>query len=375
MRQKTTLSGQIWVKLGVIFFIALIISIYSYFPVQVEMIYSNGLYPAIGTTLRIFTRWIPFSIGDVLYIWAAVSLCISLVKMVLRVLRKQFSRERWVHWLLGFAGKVCWVYVIFKLLWGLNYNRLGIEYQLKLTKNACTKEEVLQLADILIDSMNACRKRIADTALPVQPIDTIFRKAFRSYQNLSLQYDFLNYRNRSVKRSLFTPVADYLNFTGYYNPFTGEAQVRTDVPSILLPYVTCHEMAHQLGYANESEANFVGYLAAVSSKDVFFRYSVYLDLFSYTQGEEIRLFLLGKENNFHSFDSIMKHNRAALDTLVKKDRKEIRAFFLKRNNKFSPAVSSLYDQYLKLNKQKEGINSYNEVVAWLISYRKKYGLL
>jgi hypothetical protein len=30
---------------------------------------------------------------------------------------------------------------------------------------------------------------------------------------------------------------------------------------------------------------------------------------------------------------------------------------------------------LKMNKQLEGINSYDEVVAWLIAYQKKYGRL
>lgn len=68
-------------------------------------------------------------------------------------------------------------------------------------------------------------------------------------------------------------------------------------------------------------------------------------------------------------------NRSLLDTLVKRDRKEIREFFYKRRNRISPAVSGLYDQYLKLNKQTEGLNSYNEVVGWLIAYQKKYGKL
>ena len=33
----------------------------------------------------------------------------------------------------------------------------------------------------------------------------------------------------------------------------------------------------------------------------------------------------------------------------------------------------MYDQYLKMNKQLAGINSYNEVIGWLLAYQKKYG--
>ena len=84
-------------------------------------------------------------------------------------------------------------------------------------------------------------------------------------------------------------LGNYSGFTGYYNPFTGESQVNSTVPVFTIPYTACHEVAHQLGYAKEMEANFAGYLAASTSDDNFFRYSVYLDLFRYANRN---LFLL-----------------------------------------------------------------------------------
>ena len=220
---------------------------------------------------------------------------------------------------------------------------MGIAYQLTIDKKEYSREEMTALTNQLIDKVNECRRQIKDTLLPVPALDTIYREAYRSYQTASFEHDFLNYRDRSVKGSLFSGLGNYMGFSGYYNPFTGEAQLRTDIPRILIPYIACHEMAHQLGYASESEANFVGYLAATASKNVYFCYSVYLELFSYAQGEEI--FLYGKEKDFKSFASVIKQNRERLDTLVKKDRREIREFFFKRKNRISPAVSSMYDKY------------------------------
>ncbi|MES2004082.1 MAG: DUF3810 domain-containing protein [Bacteroidota bacterium] len=373
MKRETPISARLWVKLGLLFIIALTISLFSLFPGQVEKIYSVGIYPGLANTLRTLTRWIPVSVGDILYAWLVIWLIIRLVKGIRLIYLKQCTRERLVLFLFAATRTVLWVYIIFKLMWGLNYNRLGIAYQLKIDKKEYSKEEVTQLTDQLIGKLNECRRQIKDSVLPEPPLDTLYREAFRSYQSISLEYEFLNYRNRSVKPSLFTCIGDYMGFTGYYNPFTGEAQLRTDVPRILIPYIACHEMAHQLGYASESEANFVGYLAAAASKDVYFRYSVYLDLFSYAQGEEIMQY--GKEKDFKNFEAIIKHNRESLDTLVKRDRKQIREFFTKRRNRISPAVSSLYDQYLKMNKQMEGVNSYDEVIGWLIAYQKKYGRL
>jgi len=373
MNRETKISGYAWVKFGLLVAVALAIAIFSLFSLQVEKWYSVGVYPGLSFLLRMVTRWIPFSLGDLVYAFVVVYLLFKLIKGITRIYKKQYTRKKFFHFLFRLTKFILWAYIVFKLVWGLNYSRLGIAYQLNISKTDYTKEEVTLLTTQLIDKVNECRRQLKDTVLRVPPLDTIYREAFRAYQNISFEYDFLNYRNRSVKGSLFSSIGDYLGFSGYYNPFTGEAQVRTDIPMVLIPFIACHEMAHQLGYASESEANFVGYLAAASSKDAYFRYSVYNDLFSYAQGEEIMLY--GKEKDFKAFENIIQYNRSHLDSLVKKDRREIREFFSKRRNRISPAVSGLYDQYLKMNKQLEGVNSYNEVISWLIAYQKKYGKL
>ncbi|NCI47028.1 DUF3810 domain-containing protein [Sediminibacterium soli] len=362
-----------WLRLLPIALLAVGVTVLGFFPLFVENAYSQTLYPAISVLLRLCTRWMPFSLGDLIYIVFSLRVLIGLARFFVELYRKKlrpgwFARSvyRSLHFLL-------WAYIVFKCLWGLNYDRLGVAHQLAIKKMAYNKGDLVNLTNRLIDKVNEARRQLPDTVLPRPELDALFRDAFRAYQLASLEYEFLNYRNRSVKKSLFTRLGDYMGFSGYYNPFTGEAQVRADIPRILIPYIVCHEMAHQLGYASESEANFVGYLAAARSENAYFRYSVYLDLFSYAQAEELAL--LAKEKDRTEFDSTIKWNRQRLDTLVKKDRREIRAFFDKRRNRVSPAVSGLYDQYLKMNKQFEGIRSYDEVIGLLLAYQRKYGKL
>ena len=367
------ISTRSVVKLGILALAAVFIYLFSFFPGAVEKWYSVDLYPAISRMMRLMTGWMPFSIGDLVYVFVFIILIINLIRGIRRLYKKQVTKQAFLIFLFGLLKTILWCYIIFKLLWGLNYDRLGIAYQLSLSKQPYTKEEVTVLTDQLIDKVNECRRLLKDSLLPVRDLNSIYQEAYHGYQTVANEYGFLNYRNRSVKGSLFSGIGDYMGFSGYYNPFTGEAQLRTDIPRILIPYIACHEMAHQLGYASESEANFVGYLAATASKDPYFLYSVYLDMFSYAQGEEILLY--GKEKNFTQFEQVIKQNRLRLDTLVKQDRRAIREFFNKRKNRISPAVSGLYDQYLKMNKQLQGVNSYNEVIGWLIAYQKKYGRL
>src|SRR5258708_879495 len=191
---------------------------------------------------------------------------------------------------------------------------------------------------------------------------TVFKGAVQSYADLSARDIRFAYASPSVKSSLFGLVGNYLGFGGYYNPFTGEAQVNTALPVFSQPYTTCHEMAHQLGYAKENEANFVGYLAARSSSDKAFQYSVYFDLYLYAARE---LYMLDS--------NLVRPFRESLRPGIRRDYRELQAFNRKYENPFEPIVRRLYGNYLKANHQPQGIRTYNEVVAWLIAYAKKNG--
>jgi hypothetical protein len=134
------------------------------------------------------------------------------------------------------------------------------------------------------------------------------------------------------------------------------------MPRFLIPYVACHEIAHQLGYANESEANFVGYLAAIQSPDTLFHYSTYFDLFNYANSE------------LFSKDSVAaRNNYMKLSIPVRNDVEELRDYWRRSNNAFEPIIRMFYDNYLKANQQAEGVRSYEQVTGWLVAYFKKYG--
>jgi hypothetical protein len=160
-----------------------------------------------------------------------------------------------------------------------------------------------------------------------------------------------------------------VGFTGYFNPFTAEGQVRTDMPGLELPFVACHETAHMLGFASESEANLIGYLVATKSSSPYVRYSAYNEIFTYAQREQLGMMAQAKDSV--GFMGAVAHNRARLDTLVKQDRKAVRRFFNRHRSSVAPIMSGVYEQYLFLNKQNAGLKSYDEVIGWLIDLKQK----
>jgi hypothetical protein len=149
---------------------------------------------------------------------------------------------------------------------------------------------------------------------------------------------------------------------GYANPFTGEAQINSLAPAFQRPFTISHEVAHQLGYGSESEANLIGYLACRSSSDSLFRYSAYSSLQLHTLREMYRL------------DSARAIQLAKLTPhYLRADRDSARRFWQKYKNPFDPLIYKVYDWYLKINNQPLGQQSYNYVVAWLVGYARKNG--
>jgi len=361
-RNKRRVNTRQFVRVIILSIIIVIIKVITYFPGWIEHNYSTFFYPFLAKVFRTISGIIPFSIGDIIYFGAGIILLIKGYKLIVRLFKRQITRLHLISKLVKLFVLCSIVYIVFNLAWGLNYNRLGIAYQLKLKEKEHEVEDLKAITHLLLLKLNRDRAALGPSQIKYPHYKIIFNKALQAYQNCQLQYPFLRYEKPSVKRSLYGRAGNYLGFLGYYNPFTGEAQLNLTQPRFLIPFVTCHEIAHQLGYASESEANFVGYLAAVKSPDTLFHYSAYFDLFNYANRE------LYKKDSLAA-----KENYKQLDTLVKQDVLELKTYLAKSENFIEPFIRIFYDQYLKANQQDKGIKSYNDVVAWLIEYNKKYG--
>ncbi|MFT3933453.1 MAG: DUF3810 domain-containing protein [Chitinophagaceae bacterium] len=350
---------KLWLWLAAL---AIVIRVIAFFPAVVERYYSNGAYPFISGLQRILFGWIPFSIGDIVYAIAAIYLLVKLFVFLRTIFKRKADKLFWKRCLSWLITVVLVVYVVFNILWGLNYNRLGMAHQLQLQMKPYTTEELNEVMNTIVKRLDSTHVQALQTRDVYFNNKALFAEAYNDYQLTKPQNPQLTYRIKSVKPSLFTYLGDYLGYTGYYNPFTGEAQVNTTVPVFVRPFTTCHEMGHQLGYAKENEANFAGYLSGKSSKDPAFTYSVYFELYNYGIRE-----LYGR-------DSVLAKALIARKPLqVKKDILTLRAFFASYENPIEPYIRKLYGQYLKANEQPSGMQSYNEVMAFLVAYYKKYG--
>ncbi len=330
-------------------------------PERIERWYVHFFYDPFSNLLRNLVGWIPFSLGDILYIILVCFVFYKIAGWCKSSFKSPNIRLGVASRILKIFTLVGWIWVIFNFMWGFNYYRtsistqFGFEMQVNPSKSDITALTHHFLAETQKYSIGRKKNPWNESKKP---------ELAAAYQHLSKHHASISYQNMSFKRSLFVVVGNYMGYSGYYNPFTGEAQINDRMPVFTIPFTSLHEIAHQLGYAKESEANFIGYLAASSSLDSSIQYAANLEMFLYANGS------LARRDSTLARNMMMK-----LPDVAKQDLKEYNAFVKKYQGPIDDATTWFYGRFLKINNQPEGMHSYSRVTIWLLGYLKKNGML
>ncbi len=334
----------------------LVLKFVGQFPDAIERWYSNGVYIYLSKTFRLSLGWIPFSFGDVMYAIVIVYAFVSVFKLI-RNRFKTFSKFL-TKTLLFFNL----IYFSFHFLWGLNYYRLPLHESLEIEKDYTT-EELISLTQRLIKESNILHKQLQETdTLPVEftySLQEIFKKSPEGYAIVEDNFPKLNYAPTSIKNSLFRLPLTYMGFGGYLNPITQEAQINGMLPAHRWPLVSCHEEAHQLGFAKENEANFIAVMATTNNPDLYFKYSGYIFALRYCLSD---VYMRNPDTG-----ELLKNQ---IRPGILANWRQSNDFWLAYQNPLEPILAKFYGGYLKANNQPDGMQSYSYVVALLVNYFK-----
>ncbi|WP_138433816.1 DUF3810 domain-containing protein [Winogradskyella algicola] len=336
------------------------IQILKQFPEFVEQFYSNGVYVFISKLMRYAFGWLPFSVGDVFYTLA----CIYIIRWII-INRKRIYKDT-KNWLLDILATLSLAYFAFHMLWAFNYYRLPLYKSLHLEAEYTT-DQLVNFTKRLIEKSNEIHNQLAlnDSTKVDMPFtkSEVFDMVKDSYKTLSETYPHLDYNPVSIKKSIYSTPLTYMGFSGYLNPFTNEAQVDGLIPTYKFPTTSCHEVAHQLGYAAENEANFIGCLAAIHNKDLHFKYS------GYTFGLRYCLVEIFKRDKDLYYEILATVNKGILMNY-----QEVQDFWRSYENPIEPVFEKTFDNFLKANNQADGMKSYSYVVALLVNYFENQSL-
>jgi hypothetical protein len=318
----------------------------------VERWYSTGAYPSWQSPITRASNAVPFALFDVL-LPAVVGVTATIVVAAVRTFRRGMRARAIGTAVLRCATLGAILYLWFLGVWGLNYRRVPLMNRLELTSGPPTAASVTALGHRAVEAMNLLYGPAHATGWSEPWRDRRLRDAYQQTQR-SLSDASPAVPGR-LKHSVIGPYFRWASVDGMIDPFALEVLGNPDLLPFELPFVTAHEWAHLAGYANESEASFVGFVTCLGA-DAPSQYSAWLFLYWEVSGA------VGAADRKAFAQALAAGPRGDLAAVVER----VRRGQLPRLRVLSWAA---YDQYLKANRVEEGVRSYDEVLTLLSRVR------
>ena len=251
------------------------------------------------------------------------------------------------------------VYAGFCLLWGVFYGADSFQDKSGLTARGGTVAELTALTECFAREVSAAGDQVQrdENGCFAVPRSEIFAEAMSAYDGVVQKFDCLKKPAVMPKAFVSSRGMSYLDFSGFYFPFTGEANLNDESPAAYLPANICHEMAHQQGIATEQECNFVAIMAATSADSAAYRYAGYL------------------MGYVHLANALYRVDQAAWQTIrdslpdtVRADLRQNSAYWAQFDGLVNTAATKVYDGFLKSNGLTDGVQNYGTVVDLLLAY-------
>jgi hypothetical protein len=322
----------------------------------VERVFSQGFYPWLQPALTRCSNKVPFAIFDLLLAAGLLVLANISNHAIGRWRRGERARA------LVKAGQslVTWaalVYLAFLALWGLNYRRVPLTEKLDFRAERASATALRTLTEQAVSELNGLHDGAHHTGWPPwQGLPTELGDAFRRTERE------LGVRSLTVpgvpKWSVLTFYFERAGVEGMTDPFFLEVLVNRSLLPFERPFVAAHEWAHLAGYADEAEANFVGWLTCLHGGPPA-RYSAWLSI------SGLLVSALPADARAPIVKKLADGPRRDLQDIARRVARESRV--VRR------ASWRIYDRYLKANRVEAGMASYDRVTLLILGTRFQDG--
>jgi hypothetical protein len=300
----------------------------------VEREYSTRAYPVIQRTLTDMSNAFTFA-------WLDVFLVVTLVLLLILLVR----RRR----VLNVLALLACVWLLFLGAWGLNYRRVPLREKVEFDDGRVNEETVTRMARVAVSHMN--RLYAGAHAAPPRTLDELAGALAPAMKTAA---GLLNIEAPLPSRPKETWLGPYFRragIDGMTDPFFLETLLVSNLVDVEQPAALAHEWGHLAGFADESEASFFGWLTCRAG-DVAAQYSGWLALYP------------------HLLAGVPAKTRPLVQSQLgpgpRQDYARISARLQAADERVRAAATITYDKFLKANRVKEGVASYDAVVRLVV---------
>ncbi len=255
------------------------------FPAFTEYVISRGLFKIVTTPIAFITSLFPFSLTELLVL-LAVPLVILLIVLFTKRMKSSDDKKRTAAKAgRGICGFVSFALLLYMICHGGNYYRLPLEQTMELDTSQKSADHLLavckELAKHAKEESTLVQRDANGKMIFTENISTELRRTNSGYAPLVEEYPFLWTATRRQKPVQLSYFWSYTGIVGMYFPFFAENNVNIEQPDYSIPFTASHESAHSRGIAFENECNFLAFLSCINSEYPEYRYSGYMEAFSY----------------------------------------------------------------------------------------------
>jgi hypothetical protein len=307
----------------------------------VERVYSRTLYLSFQPYVTTISNLTPVALFDVAVLLALIVGMWLLVRDWRTLGFRKAAAQSAVRVVTAAAA----VYLLFFVTWGINYRRVPLEAKLDFERTRISPEAARDLAATSIERLNAGYAAAHAGAFDVDALERSCADAQRLLGSERIA------ATGRPKWSLTFLYFRYAAIDGMTVPVALEVILNPDILPVEKPAVLAHEWAHLAGYADESEANFMAWIAGVRSPDPVAQYSAWLEAYSLA---------------VNALPRAVRASLPPLDQGPRQDLRDIAARYARSSPFVRNAARDVYDSYLKANRIDEGIANYGVVLQLIL---------
>ncbi|SFQ22080.1 Protein of unknown function [Butyrivibrio proteoclasticus] len=366
-----------------IILICILLNFVAWKSVAFSDFYVQNIFPAITLLYGRLTSAFPFSIGEIMLVFIVLFVLFSVLFVLAHSVfliygntvasfgKRYFKAQKVFGLISGALYRISTVLMaIICTVMTLNcfilYHTSKIQLFSGADSTECDIQQLAELRDYVVKKCNELAKEVPHDEYGNVIYEGDMKKtAILAMSNISDRFPRLGGYYVTPKALHFSDFMSQQYMQGYYFPFSMEANYN-DIMSIMnKPFTMCHELAHTHGYIYEDEANFLGFLACISSDDPVFQYSGYLGVLNYINNDFYKAVSKEEYNSHVKISDRVKYDNQFMtdEAWVKVEEKAV-----VKTETVKKAAETFIDTNLKVNGVSSGKCSYSHVVALIMDY-------